>query len=53
MPVSTGGTNWKPDVPIEVDIKESINAIIKDVGSATNKAMSLMLHLMGKQIFME
>jgi len=53
VPVSMGGTNWKPDIPIEVDIKENINAIIKDVGNATNKSISLMLYLMRKQIFID
>ncbi len=53
VPVSIGGTNWKPDIPIEIDIKENINAIIKDIGSATNKAISLMLYLMRKQIFID
>lgn len=50
--VSIGGTTWKPDLPIESQIKEDILKI-KDIESPTERAIDLMLYLMRKQIFVD
>ncbi|NLN48494.1 MAG: Fic family protein [Clostridiales bacterium] len=52
VPVSIGGTTWKPDLPIESIIKEDINDISK-IKEPTERAISLMLYLMRKQIFID
>lgn len=49
-PVSIGGTKWKPELPIESKIKEEI-AIIKDISNPTEQAITMMLHLMRRQMF--
>ena len=51
-PVSIGGTNWKPDMLIESQIKEQIDDILA-IDNATDKAISLMLYCMRKQIFFD
>jgi Fic family protein len=52
VPVSIGGTNWKPDMPIESQIKEQI-ADIQAIDSPTEKGIMLMLYLMRKQVFLD
>lgn len=49
-PVSIGGTKWKPELPIESKIKEEI-AVIKDISNPTEQAITMMLHLMRRQMF--
>lgn len=49
-PVPIGGTKWKPELPIESKIKEEI-AIIKDISNPTEQAITMMLHLMRRQMF--
>lgn len=49
-PVSIGGTKWKPELPIESKIKEEI-AEIKDISNPTEQAITMMLHLMRRQMF--
>lgn len=51
-PVSIGGTSWKPDMPIESQIKEQL-ADILTIDNATDKAISLMLYCMRKQMFFD
>ena len=51
-PVSIGGTNWRPDIPIESQIKEQL-ANILDINGATDKALTLMLYCMRKQMFFD
>lgn len=48
--VSIGGTKWKPELPIESKIKEEI-AVIKDISNPTEQAITMMLHLMRRQMF--
>lgn len=50
-PVNIGGTSWKPDFPIESQIKEEIDNI--NYTSNTEKAINYMLYLMRKQIFID
>jgi prophage maintenance system killer protein len=52
MPVSIGGTTWKPDIPLESQIKEEIEEINK-INGATEKAIVMMLYLMRRQLFLD
>lgn len=52
VPVSIGGTSWKPDMPIESQIKEDINEILT-IQEPTDRAITLMLYLMRKQMFLD
>lgn len=48
--VAMGGTKWKPQMPVESEIKERI-AKISEVESITERAIMLMLYCMRTQIF--
>jgi len=50
IPVNIGGTDWKPDMPIESQIKEELTVIFEEP-SVTDRALSLALYLMRKQMF--
>ncbi|MCL2088429.1 MAG: Fic family protein [Oscillospiraceae bacterium] len=52
IPVRIGGTSWKPDMPIESQIREEL-ADIFDMAEPTDRAITLMLYLMRKQMFMD
>jgi len=52
VPVSIGGTSWKPDLPIEAQIKDEIASIIS-LSNPTDRAVTLMLYLMRKQMFID
>ena len=52
MPVSIGGTTWRPDLPVKVDIINDISEINK-AENATKKAIDLMLYIMRKQMFLD
>lgn len=52
-PVSIGGTNWKPDLPIESQIKEQLADILNSNLTDTDKAIELLLFVMKKQIFID
>lgn len=52
VPVSIGGTSWKPDMPIESQIKEEI-ADVLNIEEPTERAITYMLYLMRKQIFLD
>jgi len=52
MPVTIGGTEWVPDLPIESVIKEEITKILQ-IDMDTDRALSLALYLMRKQIFID
>lgn len=52
VPVSIGGTTWKPEIPIESKIKEEI-ADMQNIESPTERAISLMLHCMRRQMFLD
>lgn len=49
--VKMGGTTWKPNVPNENVVKESIEEIIKGFINPTERAIELMLYCMRAQIF--
>lgn len=52
IPVSIGGTSWKPDIPFEVDIKESLNKI-REIENPTERAIEIMLYCMRSQMFVD
>lgn len=52
VPVSIGGTSWKPDMPIESQIKEEI-AEVNTIEEPTERAITMMLYLMRKQMFLD
>ena len=52
IPVSIGGTTWKPEMPIESKIKEEIEDIQK-IESPTERAITLMIHVMRRQMFLD
>ena len=52
IPVSIGGTNWKPDIPFEMDIKEEIKDVLC-IGNNTERSITLMLRLMRRQMFID
>lgn len=52
VPVSIGGTSWKPDMPIESQIKEEI-AEVNTIEESTERAITMMLYLMRKQMFLD
>jgi hypothetical protein len=52
VPVTIGGTSWRPDIPIESLIKEELSGI-HDIENPTDRAITLMLYLMRKQIILD
>lgn len=52
-PVSIGGTNWKPEIPIESAIKDELNDIFKLNIDDIDKAIEILLYVMKKQIFID
>ncbi len=52
VPVSIGGTTWKSDMPIESQIKAEM-AEICEIDSPTDKALTMMLYLVRKQMFLD
>lgn len=51
-PVSIGGTDWKPPFPIESQIKEELEDLLK-IGNPTERAISVMLWAMRRQMFLD
>jgi len=51
-PVRIGGTNWKPDIPNEFEVKSELKEL-NNVQNATDRALSIMLYCMRKQIFVD
>jgi prophage maintenance system killer protein len=52
VPVTIGGTSWRPDIPIESQIKEELSEM-QHLGNPTDRAITLMLYLMRKQMFLD
>jgi hypothetical protein len=52
VPVTIGGTSWRPDIPIESQIKEEFLEIHR-IKNPTDRAITLMLYLMRKQMFLD
>lgn len=53
VPVTIGGTTWKPDLPIESVIKEELEEIFNKKINDVDKAIELLLYTMKKQIFID
>ena len=51
VPVTIGGTSYIPPLPIELDVKEQIAAIVADEAEPIEKAIRLCLYCMKTQIF--
>ena len=51
VPVTIGGTTWKPELPIESVIKEELEKIFNDKMDDIDRAIELILYTMKKQIF--
>ena len=52
LPVSIGGTEWRPAMPVESDIKKHL-AELNTIGNATERAISVMLYCMRGQFFLD
>ena len=53
VPVTIGGTEWAPSLPIESIIKEELEDILKKDINDFDKAIELLLYVMKKQIFID
>lgn len=53
VPVTIGGTSYVPPLPIELVVKENIEAIMATEGSVIDKAISLCLYCMKTQVFID
>lgn len=53
VPVSIGGTKWKPDLPLESMIKEDLEELINQSIDDIDIAIELLLYIMKKQIFID
>lgn len=53
VPVTIGGTAWKPDLPIESTIKEELEEIFIKKLDDIDRAIELLLYIMKKQIFID
>jgi Fic family protein len=52
LPVSIGGTSWKPELPVEDDIKARLIKL-QAVENATERAIDIMLYVMRGQFFLD
>lgn len=53
VPVTIGGTKWKPDLPIESVIKEELEEIFNKQMDEIDRAIELLLYTMKKQVFID
>lgn len=53
VPVTIGGTTWKPNLPIESVIKEELEEIFSKKADDIDRAIELLLYIMKKQIFID
>ena len=53
VPVTIGGTTWKPDLPIESVIKEELEEIFSKEMDDVDRAIELLLYTMKKQVFID
>ena len=53
VPVTIGGTTWKPDLPIESVIKEELEGIFNKKMDDVDRAIELLLYTMKKQAFID
>lgn len=53
VPVTIGGTNWTPELPIESIVKEDLNEISNKEMNDVEKAIEFLLYVMKKQAFID
>ena len=53
VPVTIGGTTWRPDLPIESVIKEEIDEIFNKKMDDVDRTIELLLYTMKKQVFID
>lgn len=53
VPVTIGGTTWKPDLPIESVIKEELEEIFNKKMDDVDRAIELLLYTMKEQVFID
>ena len=53
VPVTIGGTTWKPELPIESVIKEELEEIFNRKMNDVDRAVEILLYTMKKQIFID
>ena len=53
VPVTIGGTTWKPDLPLESVIKEELERIFNSKIDDVDRAIELLLYTMKKQVFID
>ena len=53
VPVTIGGTTWKPDFPIESVIKEELEVICNNKMDDVDRAVEILLYIMKKQVFID
>lgn len=53
VPVTIGGTKWRPKLPIESMIKEELQEIVDQKKEDIDTAIELLLYTMKKQIFID
>ena len=53
VPVTIGGTTWKPDLPIESVIKEELDEIFNNKMDDVDRTIELLLYTMKKQVFID
>ena len=53
VPVTIGGTAWKPELPIESIIKEDLEEILNKEIEEVDKAIEILLYTMKKQVFID
>lgn len=53
IPVDIGGTSWKPELPIESDIKKEIEEIINSGITDIDISIKLLLYVVKKQMFID
>ena len=52
-PVNIGGTSWKPELPIETDIKNDLKDILNSSKNDLDIAIRLLLYVTRKQMFID
>ena len=53
VPVSIGGSTYKPPIPIEIDVKEKIDSILKSQKDDIDIAIELCMYTMKAQVFID
>lgn len=53
VPVAIGGTDWRPEMPVESKVVEDLNQILSKKVSDIDKAINLVLFVMRSQIFID